>query len=147
MVLIIVFGALLIIFSSFYLPYIFLKPYIKPYLKDRKGRIFILKCYFTFCLVCFALAMFGKYLMRGPDYFEQGIEQLHANEYVLKKINGFSSYSYRKYSLPKAPIKHAIFKVELTGDSLSLYLTCTMEKIQNDWKLTKIKQDSISINK
>ncbi len=41
----------------------------------------------------------------------------------------------------------AIFRIGLNGDGITLYLTCTMKKVNNNWKLVAIKQDSMGNNK
>jgi hypothetical protein len=85
--------------------------------------------------------------MKGPEYFEQGISQLHNSRFVKDRINDFNSYTYYSEKLPKETDNPAIFQVELHGDSLNLYVTCTMKKDGDQWKLIKIKQDSLSKNK
>ncbi len=88
----------------------------------------------------------ARYLMKMPPYFEQGIEQLHANKYVEEKVGDFNSYSYKKDQLPKETDNPAIFDIELIGDSINLYLTCTMVKTKEKWYLAKIKPDSVTKN-
>ncbi|MDB5016673.1 MAG: hypothetical protein JWQ84_1505 [Mucilaginibacter sp.] len=81
--------------------------------------------------------------MREPQYFEQGIEQLHNNKYIEDSIGGFNSYTYDGNKLLKDPRSPAIFQVEIDGLSTSLFLTCTMSKSANNWNLIRIHQDSV----
>ena len=81
--------------------------------------------------------------MREPDYFSQAINQLHANKCIEHKIGDFNSYSYFKDKMPKDPTKQAVFQVELNNNNIILYLTCTMKKVNDNWKLVAIEQDSV----
>jgi len=83
--------------------------------------------------------------MQEPAYFEQGIEQLHKSKYIKEHIGDFSSYTYYSSKLLKEPGNPASFQVEIPGDSIILFLTCTMSKTENKWQLVGIQQDSIVI--
>ncbi|MFI5139159.1 MAG: hypothetical protein ACHQIM_15155 [Sphingobacteriales bacterium] len=84
-----------------------------------------------------------SYLQKTPDYFAQGVEQLHSNRYIETRINDFNTYTYYSDSLIKDPHSPAIFRVAVEGDSLDLYLSCTMIKVNDKWILSKIHQDSV----
>ncbi len=88
------------------------------------------------------LIIFVQFAIRGPKYLEQCMDQLHKNNLVADKIGNFSSYSYQSGAMPKDPKDTAVFQIQLNGDD-TLFLTCTMKKIGNDWKLSKMEQDSI----
>ena len=92
-----------------------------------------------------AFVLFIYFSVRGPKYFEQGVDQLHKSDYVRSKIGSFSSYTFRSDQLPKKPIDSAAFQIELDAND-TLYLTCVMKKIGDNWKLVKIQQDSIHKN-
>jgi hypothetical protein len=126
-------------FAGCYFPYILLK----PYLKSKEGRTLVLRGFVILALLSGAAYFTSRYFMSEPVYFEQGIEQLHNNKNIQSRINGFSSYSFYEDSLKKSPNNPAAFQVELIGDSIKLYLTCTMLRVHDKWKLIKIHQDSI----
>jgi hypothetical protein len=85
---------------------------------------------------------FAWYVMSEPAYFEQGIEQLHTSKYIKNRIGGFSSYTFQESQLLQQPKSPVDFQVEIHGDSLNLFLTCTMTRIKDSWHLSKIKEDS-----
>ena len=95
-----------------------------------------------------AWTIIGDYRVRHrePAYFNQGVEQLRSNSLVKTHMDGFSSYTIPN-SFPKNPGTQAVFHIGLISDSTTLYLTCTMDKIKEDWKLTNVVQDSIGKNR
>jgi hypothetical protein len=102
------------------------------------------KEFLFFFAIAIPLFIIVVYLgMRQPAYFEQGIKQLHSTKYIKDKIGDFSSYSFSPDKLPKNPTKQATFQIEINQDSLKFYLTCSMKKVGDDWKLFEVKQDSI----
>jgi hypothetical protein len=119
---------------------------LKPYLKSTDGRKQVLKAFVILCILSVGGAFLGKYLMSEPAYFEQGIAQLHTSKYIKERIGGFRSYSFRESLLSKEPRSPAIFQVEILGDSLNLYLTCTMAQTKGKWYLIKINEDSVKLS-
>jgi hypothetical protein len=118
--------------------------FIKRLLKENKGQKIVSReflIFFAVAIPAFFLVIY--FMMREPDYFNQAIDQLHSNEYIEHKIGDFNSYSYFKDKMPKDPTKQAVFQVELNSNSTTLYLTCTMKKVDDNWKLVVIKQDSV----
>lgn len=93
-------------------------------------------------VIVFGLFLFVYITAHEPDYFEQGVDQLHKSQFIKNKIGGFSSYSYNTDSMPAKPMKNAVFQIELNASD-TLYLTCTMKKIGGNWKLVRIHQDSV----
>ena len=86
-----------------------------------------------------------RFKHREPAYFNQGVEQLRSNSLVRAHMDGFSSYLFIE-NFPKKPGAQAVFQIRLVGGNSTLYLTCTMDKIKEDRKLTKVRQDSIRKN-
>lgn len=118
--------------------------FIKRLLKENKGQKFVSREFLIFFSVAIpAFFMLIYFLMREPDYFSQAINQLHANKCIEHKIGDFNSYSYFKDKMPKDPTKQAVFQVELNNNNIILYLTCTMKKVNDNWKLVAIEQDSV----
>ncbi|MGZ3763752.1 MAG: hypothetical protein ACXVB0_05785 [Mucilaginibacter sp.] len=115
--------------------------------ENRGQKIFSREFIIFFAIAIPAFFAFIYFNLRNPDFFEQGVEQLHANSYVENKIGSFNSHSYFKDRLPKNPAKQAVFQIELVSNTNNkvLYLTCKMRKINDSWKLVAIKQDSINI--
>jgi len=130
---------LLLFFASFYWVY----KSIKPYLKSRDGRKSLLMWFSILFLISTSGYLLISHLMKGPKYFEQGISQLHGSKFVKDRINDFNAYTYYSEKLPKETDNPAIFQVELHGDSLNLYVTCTMKREGEQWKLINIRQDSL----
>jgi hypothetical protein len=125
--------------SSTYLAYSLLR----PRLKSKALIKLILKGYLILALLSGAGYGLVKFIQSEPAYFEQGIEQLHTSKYIKDRIDGFSSYSFNEYKLTKDPESPAVFQVEILGDSLNLYLTCSMAKVKDRWYLARIKEDSV----
>jgi|GEM_PF-2209895 len=129
-----------LIFAVYYVAYRF----IKRFLRENKGQKIVSREFLIFFAVAIpAFFLMIYFMMRQPDYFNQAIDQLHTNNYVEHKIGDFNSYSYSSNKMPKDPTKEAVFQVELHSDSATLYLTCTMKKVDDNWKLVAIKQDSV----
>jgi hypothetical protein len=126
---------LLLTVAGFYFPYVLLR----PYLKSKNGRNLVLKGFLILAVLSGIMYAVVNYLQSTPAYFEQGIEQLHANVY----IKDFNSYSYHGDKLQEHPGNPAMFQVAINRDSSVLYLTCTMSRVKDNWKLTKIHQDSV----
>jgi hypothetical protein len=121
---------------------------LKPYLKSPDGRKYILKGFAILTVLAFGGAAFVKfYVMSEPAYFEQGIEQLRTTKYIQNRIGGFSSYTFQESQLLQEPKSPADFQVEIHGDSLNLFLTCTMTRTKDSWHLAKIKEDSTSLKR
>ncbi len=126
--------------AGYYVAYRF----IKRLLRENKGQKIVSReflIFFAVAIPAFFLVIY--FMMREPDYFNQAINQLHSNEYIEHKIGDFNSYSYFKDKMPKNPTKQAVFHVELNSNSTTLYLTCAMKKVNDNWKLVAIKQDSV----
>jgi len=117
---------------------------LKPYLKSKEGRKLVFKGFVVLVVLSGGAYAVARYLMSEPTYFEQGIAQLHTSKYIEDRIEGFNSYTFDESKLLKEPRSPAVFHVEILGDSLNLYLTCTMTKVKTKWHLTKIKEDSTS---
>lgn len=116
---------------------------LKPHLKTIENKKLLLRYAIILGVIALGGAAILWYVMRDPDYFEEGIDQLHESQYVQSKIGDFNSYSYYPAKFPKNPTKVAVFQVTILGDKLHLFLTCTMNRVGNEWKLTTIKEDSV----
>lgn len=106
---------LLIFSASIYWAYIL----ISPYLKSEDGRVFLGRWTLILTIVSVGGYFFASYLAKGPEYFEQGIDELHTNNYRKNRIGYCSSYSYYSEKLPKETGNSTIFQVELHSDSLN----------------------------
>jgi hypothetical protein len=137
-ILVILFGAAFTFVSS-----AFLYSRFKTYFKTARSKKMLTRYVVVFISVAWGGAALMWFFMRGPAYFEQGIDQLHTSKYIHDKVGDFNSYSYYSKKLAKDPAKQAIFQVTINTDSLNLFLTCTMHKVGDDWKLIKIKEDSV----
>jgi hypothetical protein len=116
---------------------------LKPYLQSDQDKKLVIKGALIFIVITlFAMALVW-YIQKEPDYFEQGMHQLHESKYIKGRIDGFSSYSFEENTLTKEPKSPATFQVQINGDSLTLYLTCTMLQKKNKWLLYNIKEDSV----
>jgi hypothetical protein len=140
LIIIIIVFVVLFSFASFYFAY----GMLKPYLKSATERAKVIKYALIFFILGIVMYTLAKYLMRGSDYFEQGIDQLHNSSYINAKIGDFDSYSWNRDKLIANPESPAKFQVEINSDSTKLFLTCTMIKLKDSWKLTRIHQDSVS---
>jgi hypothetical protein len=144
MVLIILIFSVAVICAGYYGAYHF----GKRFLRENKGQKIVSREFVIFFAVAIpAFFLFVYFMMREPDYITAAIDQLHANEYIEYKVGDFNSYTYFKDKMPKDPANEAIFRIGLNGDGITLYLTCTMKKVNNNWKLVAIKQDSMGNNK
>jgi hypothetical protein len=126
-------GALITIISCVFTYFLF-QSYI-----DRIPRKYIIIA-FIFCLT---IALLGRYLMKGPQFFESGIEQLRANGYVDDKVGDFQSFSYYPQAF-KESSTHAAFDVELHGKGHVLFVTCLMDKRGENWILKEIKVNKLT---
>lgn len=129
--------------GGFYFTYIL----IKPYIKTKEGIKVLIKYISILCIISWGGAALAWFFTREPDYFEQGIDQLHKSKYITHKMGDFNSYTYRFSEIIKDPVSPIDFKVQINGDSLNFYLTCTMRKIQNKWILVYVKEDSVRVVK
>jgi hypothetical protein len=120
----------------------FLYVLLKPYFQSATGRRRVLKWSIILFASSFAMAVVVLYLMRGPDYFEAGINQLHHSKYIKDHIGDFSSYTYDNNQFSKDPRSPTIFQIQINGDSTTQFLSCTMSKVNGNWKLIKIEADS-----
>ncbi|OKS88946.1 hypothetical protein [Mucilaginibacter polytrichastri] len=118
--------------------------FIKPYSQNKDTRGLILKWYPIFALGCIILLVLVSYLQKGPGYFEEGIKQLRANKYINNKVGDFQTYSYMERPKETNPIK---FNIELSGKGVNLFLTCTMKYTGQKWILTRIKSDSLRLQR
>jgi len=137
-ILVILLGAAFIFVSS-----AFLYSRFKRYFKTARSKKMLIRYVVVFIAIAWGGAALIWFLMRGPAYFEQGIDQLHASKYIHDRVGNFSSYSYYSKKLPKDPTNQAVFQVTINTDSLNLFLTCTMHKVSGEWKLVMIKEDSV----
>jgi len=147
MIIVIVFVIILFVLGGIIGGFYFTYTLVKPYIKSKDGRKTLLKYVLILCIISWGGAALGWFLMRQPDYFEQGIDQLHKSKYIAQKIGDFNSYSFYDRQLVKNPKNPVNFNVQINGDSLNLYLTCTMKKYKDQWLLVYIKEDSTSVAK
>jgi hypothetical protein len=129
-----------LLLTGFIISYFFLK----PYLKDKNTGLLILRWYPILALCALLLLIVASYLQKGPDYFEEGITQLRKSEYVKSKVGDFETYTYNNLPKETNPVK---FNIQLSGNGVDLFLTCTMRYIDKKWKLTHIKSDSLRLQK
>lgn len=80
-----------------------------------------------------------------PDYFNQGIEQLHSSQYIKDRMGDFSSYSLPELPFAEKTQRQATFQVQIFKDTMDYFLTCTMSKDIENWKLASVKEDSVKL--
>lgn len=79
-----------------------------------------------------------------PESFEKGVELLKKNKNIQSEIGIYESYTYFNNDLPEKIDDPASFKVSLTGDFATIYLSCKIAKDEfGTWRLIEIKQDSL----
>lgn len=147
MVIIVVVVVLIFVVFSSFASLSFIYRILKPYLKTAAGRSKVIKWALIFFVLGIVAYILATLAMRGPDYFEQGVNQLHDSSYINAKIGDFSSYSYYRDELKDNPKSPAKFRIIINGDSKKLFLTCVMVKLKDSWELTHIHQDSTIIQR
>ena len=119
---------------------------IKASLKPNNDRKLIFTIIIGFLLLVAIANFIIAHVAEEPVFFKAAVDQLHSNSMVAEKISPFSSYGFNPDSLPKKPGKYATFNVRLIGDSLTIYVTCTMKRNNQKWQLINVKQDTIVKN-
>jgi len=118
--------------------------FIKPYLRTREKRIWLLRTYLILIPIAVAGYLIVYFLNKEPDAFNNGMELLTNNKEISAKIGSFESYTFNKTDLSKDTDNPYAFKIELTGSLASIYLSCKVLKDKSGtWHLTEIKQDSL----
>jgi hypothetical protein len=99
-----------------------------------------------FIIVTFLLVV-NFVLNREPESYRKAVELLEKDNNIISKIGHPQSESYYIPDLPKSSDNPAHVKSELIGPTLSMYVSCIMERDNSgQWKLKSVIQDSIVTN-